>query len=73
MAAVFFMLIRLISLLLPVRQLTCVAMGRSRPQRLLGRALLYFAALVLVPPAVLFFLCMLSLGCKNLRPLGCKN
>jgi len=46
-----------------------VVMGRGpmtiRFQRLLGRAGLYFSVLVLVSPAILFFLWMLSLALKN--------
>jgi multiple sugar transport system permease protein len=39
--------------------------GRHRRNRLLGRAGLYFSVLVLVSPAILFFLWMLSLAFKN--------
>jgi hypothetical protein len=39
--------------------------SRLRFKRLLGRAGLYFSVLVLISPAVLFFLWMLSLAFKN--------
>jgi multiple sugar transport system permease protein len=38
---------------------------RARMKRLLGRAGLYFSVLVLISPAILFFLWMLSLAFKN--------
>jgi multiple sugar transport system permease protein len=41
------------------------SMARHRFKRLLGRAGLYFSVLMLISPAVLFFLWMLSLAFKN--------
>jgi multiple sugar transport system permease protein len=41
------------------------AAARRRLHRLLGRAGLYFSVLVLISPAILFFLWMLSLAFKN--------
>ena len=41
------------------------ARTKHRLKRLLGRAGLYFSVLMLISPAILFFLWMLSLAFKN--------